>query len=291
MLNPRRMKRRKPLIIGVIGIVILFLVVFFGYKIFTDNRLSSFDLELNNINCTTASEVEQFLRSMNMNYFYYKSESVEYELRRKYFCIGNIDQTIHYPNRLKIVLTGREGKYIVKTIETNIEINPQVILSLEQLNATESTKQAALPPLVLNQILDSYKEASESSMYVVDAEGVIFESAASDAILPRISIFGRDFRIGQKIPDDLIKKVDEISVKVEKMEIDTTNLIVVGDRLIIDSSPRVTFSLSRDIPRQLASLQLILRQAKMNRNPEKPDSRSVESIDLRFDRPVVIYSK
>ena len=71
----------------------------------------------------------------------------------------------------------------------------------------------------------------------------------------------------------------------------TDNLIVVGNRLIVDSEPRVTFALNKEISRQSASLQLILRQAKMNLDPDKPDSRSVESVDLRFDRPVVVYSK
>ena len=290
MLNPRRMERRKPLIFSIVGIIALTAVIFFGYKVLTENKLTRFDIELSNINCAAPAEIEAFLKSKNMNYFYYKSDLVESDLRQKFYCIGKIEQEIYYPNRLKLKLTGREGKYVIKTINTDIETNPQIVLTLEQLNATESTAQA-FPPQVLKQILDTYKQASGSGLFIIDEEGVVFENALSDAILPRIVLFGKDPRIGQKIADDLIVKVEEILAKLAPIDLDSTNLIVVGDRLIIDTKPRVTFSLSKEIPRQAASLQLILRQAKMNLDPEKTDSRSVESIDLRFDRPVVIYSK
>lgn len=290
MLNPRRMQRRKPFIFAFIAVAAVLLVSFFGYKIFTENRLSRFDITFQNLNCTTPPEISQFLSSMKMNYFYYKSSEVEYELRRKFFCIGKIEQEIFYPDRLKLNITGREGKYVIKTLNTDIQANPQIILSLDQLNATQSTSQA-FPPKVLSQILDAYENASESAMFLADEEGVIFESASTDAALPRISLFGRELRVGQKISDDLIQKVTEISNKVSPMDIPTDNFIVVGDRLIIDGKPRVTFALNKEIARQSASLQLILRQAKMNLDPEKPDSRSVESVDLRFYRPVVIYKK
>lgn len=290
MVNPRRFERRKPLIFAVIGIVVLLLAGFLGYKVFTENRLSRFDITFQNLNCTTPPEISQFLTSMKMNYFYYKSTDVEYELRRKFFCIGKIEQQIFYPDRLKLNIIGREGKYVIKTLNTDIETNPQIILSLDQLNATQSTSQA-FPPKVLSQILDVYENASDSAMFLADAEGVIFETASTDVTLPRISLFGRELRVGQKIPDNLIQKVTEINNKISPMDIPTDNFIVVGDRLIIDGKPRVTFALNKEIARQSASLQLILRQAKMNLDPEKPDSRSVESVDLRFDRPVVIYKK
>ncbi len=290
MLNPRRLERRKPLIFSIVGIIVVALVVFFGYRVLTENKLTRFDIELSAINCAAFPEIEGFLNSKNMNYFYYNSTLLESDLRQKFYCIGNIEQEIYYPNRLKLKLTGREGKYVIKTINTEIDTNPQIVLTLEQLNATESTSQA-FPPQVLKQILDTYQQASTSGLYVVDHEGVVFENAQTDATLPRIVLFGKDPRIGQKIADDLISKVDQISAKLTQLDLDTANLIVVGDRLIVDTTPRVTFSLNKEIPRQAASLQLILRQAKMNLDPEKTDSRSVESIDLRFDRPVVVYSK
>ena len=286
----RRFRIKKIVALPILGIIILGAVGFFGYKIFTENKLTKFDITHQNLNCTAPPEISQFLNSLNMNYFYYKSTDVEYELRRKFFCIGQIEQEISYPDRLKLNIIGREGKYIIKTINADIQANPQIILTLEQMNATQSTTQA-FPPKILSQILDTYQNASESAMFLVDEEGVVFENAFSDTTHPKISLFGRELRVGQKIPDDLIKKVTEVKEKLEHMDIMTDNLIVVGNRLIVDSEPRVTFALNKEISRQSASLQLILRQAKMNLDPDKPDSRSVESVDLRFDRPVVVYSK
>ena len=286
----RKFRLKKIVVLPILGIILLIAIGFLGYKIFTENKLSKFDITHQNLNCVAPPEVSQFLNSLNMNYFYYKSTDVEYELRRKFFCIGKIEQEISYPDRLKLNITGREGKYVVKTINTDVETNPQIVLTLEQMNATQSTTQA-FPPKVLTQILDTYENASESAMFLVDAEGIAFEKAFPGAGYPEISLFGRELRVGQKIPDDLISKVTEVKERLEKMDIVTDNLIVVGNRLIVDSEPRVTFGLNREISRQSASLQLILRQAKMNLDPEKPDSRSVESVDLRFDRPVVIYSK
>lgn len=286
----RQFQRKKTLLIALVAILIALSLGFFGYKLFTENKITRFNVETSNLNCTNSDEVTKYLKGLNMNYFYFKSETLDADLKRKYFCIGKIEQIISYPDRLDLRINGREAKFVVKTINTDVETNPQVILTLEQMNATQSTTQA-FPPKVLSQILDTYKEASSGAMYLVDNDGMVFEETSSDVAFPKLSLFSKQLRIGQAIPDDLIKKVAQIYEKLNEFGTSSDNLIVVGDRLIIDSTPRITFALNRDIIRQAASLQLILRQAKMNQDPAEPDSRSVESIDLRFDRPVIVYKK
>ena len=290
MFKDRQLKRKKLLLIILVVLLVILSAAFFGYKILTENKLSRFDVETENLNCAIPSEITGFLQTKNFNYFYFKTEPLESELKRKFFCIGKIESEVIYPDRLKLKITGLEGKFIVKSIEPDIETNPQIILSLDQFHATQSTTEA-FPPKVLNQILSTYKDASSSAMYLVDVEGVVFEEVSSDTAFPKLSIFSQDLKIGQKIPKDTIKKTAEIVERLEGTEVLLDNLIIVGDRLIIDSTPRVTFSLNRALDRQAASLQLILRQAKMNLDPDSRDARSVESIDLRFDRPVVVYSK
>lgn len=288
---PRQAKRTKLYLLIVVIILVLATGIYFGYKTFTENKITRFDIETENINCTNIPEVTGFLQSLKLSYFYFKSETLDFDLRKKFFCIGKIEQTISYPDKLKLKLYGREGKFIVRAINPPVDTNPQVFLNQDQMNATQSTSQA-FPPKVVNQILDSYQDASTAGlMFLVDEEGVVFEEVSSDTAYPKLSLFAKELRVGGRIPDDLIKKTLEITDKLKTMDISTDNLIVVGDRLIVDTIPRITFALNRALDRQSASLQLILRQAKMNLDPEKTDTRSVESVDLRFDRPVVVYSK
>lgn len=270
--------------------MLIWVVVFFGYKIFTENRLTKFQIETENLNCTTEPEISGFLQSLHLNYFYFKKEIVGQKLSQKFVCIGKIDQEVSYPDKLKLKISGREGKFVVNTIQATVETNPSIVLSLDQLNATQSTTEA-FPPKILNQILKTYKDSSPSAMFLVDEEGVVFQEASTDIGFPRLSIFGADLKIGQKIADDLVKKVIEVNSKLKDLSDFSGNFIVVGNKLIADSKPRIIFSLSRPLDRQAASLQLILRQAKMNLDPDLNEARSVESIDLRFDRPVVVYGK
>ncbi len=290
MFKDRQFKKRKLFLIIFVALFVIVAAAFFGYKVLTENKLSQFDVEAQNLNCTNSDEIKGFLQTKSINYFYFKADPLESELRKKFLCIGRIETEASYPDRLKLKIAGREVKFVVSSVEPNIETNPQIVLNLEQMNATQSTSEA-FPPKVLNQILDTYKTASSSGMFLVDEEGIVFEEVNSDTAFPKLSIFSQDLKIGLKIPNDLVKKTAEVLEKLKETDVPSDNLLIVGDRLIIDSKPRVTFSLNRDLPRQSASLQLILRQAKMNLDPESRDIRSVESVDLRFDRPVVVYSK
>lgn len=290
MFVSRQFKKQKLFLISSIVILLIAAGGFLGYKILSENELVRFNVITQNLNCTSTGEITNYLKARELNYFYFKSETLEGELRKKFFCIGQIKSEISYPDKLKLNITGREGKFIVTSIFPVIETNPAVQLSLEQMNATQSTTEA-FPPKVLSQILTAYKNASGSAMYLTDEEGVVFEEVTTNIGFPRLSIFSQDLKIGQKIPGGYIKKIIQVLEKSNVFETTSDNLLIVGDRLIIDSKPRITFSLSKDVNRQSASLQLILRQAKMNLDPDGRDSRSIESIDLRFDRPVVVYSR
>lgn len=289
MLRDRQFKRKKLILTIFAAIIVLGLAIFFGKKILTENKLSRFDVEIENLNCANPSDITAILKSQNLNYFSFQLDSVEVPLRKKYVCIGKVEHQIFYPDRLKLKVTGRQPKFVVTSINPQIETNPQVILSLEQLNATQSTTEA-FPPKVLNKILDSYKSATESAYFLTDESGLVFEEATGSGSLPKLSIFSEELKVGRFVSNDIIKKSAEVLERLKGFDINLDNLLVVGDKLIIDSSPRVTFALNRPVDRQSASLQLILRQAKMNLDPDSRDMRSVESIDLRFDRPVVVYS-
>ncbi len=58
----------------------------------------------------------------------------------------------------------------------------------------------------------------------------------------------------------------------------------IESNLIVQSKPTVVFDLKSDSSIQLASLQLILEKAKI-------DKDQIEIIDLRFDKPVLRYAQ
>src|SRR3990167_10355270 len=101
MFKTRQFKRKKSLLI-IFVLLIIFSAVFFGYKILTENKLARFDIETQNLSCTNSQEITVFLQSKNLNYFYFKADSLESELKNKFFCIGKIESEVSYPDKLKL---------------------------------------------------------------------------------------------------------------------------------------------------------------------------------------------
>src|SRR5690348_4382969 len=141
----RQLKRKKFLLVCLGLIIIIILLGFLADKILSENRLRRFDVELENLNCATSDEIKSFLLAKNFNYFYFKSAEVENNLKQRFFCISKIEQQIYYPDRLKLKIFGREGKFVVTDIESPLNLNPQIVLNLDQLDATQSTTEAYPP--------------------------------------------------------------------------------------------------------------------------------------------------
>ncbi len=214
---PRQFKKKRWFII-LAAVLTIGVIGFLGHKILTENKLTRFDIDAQNLNCTTADEIKGLLQGLNLNYFYFKKEPVEQKLKQKFFCIGRIDSEISYPDKYKLKIAGREAKFMVTSINAGIDTNPAVQLSLDQMNATQSTTEA-FPPKILNRILKTYKEASGSAMYLVDDEGMVFQEVSFDVSFPKISIFSGELKIGNKLPNDLIKKVSLLDLKLKELEI------------------------------------------------------------------------
>lgn len=287
MRNETRKQFIKKLLIILSVILILFGLGISVYKIVSLASLDDIEVSGQSLTCSDNAGVADYIKKQNINYFHFKNEDFRIKLGRNFFCIGKIETSVSYPNKLKIKVFAREGEFVIKAINTPLQTNPEIILSAGQLSATQSSSEA-FPPKVLRQIIETVKDASSSSMFLVDSEGVVFQEVSASNF-PRINIFGQEFKIGDKISGDQMKKISDAVKKLKELEVFVDNLIIVGDKLIADTNPRIIFALSRPLDRQTASLQLILSQAKMNSDPGTKDSISIESIDLRFNKPVVVY--
>lgn len=285
----KKAKVKKFLII--LSVILIILVLSFsGFKILTSSKLTNVTLQAQDLTCTDKDQVLGYLKSLNISYFSFKKEELEMQVKQKFFCIGKIDTEISFPDKLNVQVWGRNPAFIIKDIMTDLNANPQVVLPDNPIEATESTR-AAVPAKYMDEILKNSKEASESALFLVDEEGVIFNQIQGETNLPMISLFSQELKVGGRLQSDLVKKARDIINKLVEMNIPSDNIIIIEDRLIVDSKPRILFSLNRPLDRQTASLQLIVAEAKMNSVSSNGDEKFVESIDLRFNKPIVIYSK
>lgn len=290
MRNEERKKKLKRLLLLLIIILSAALTVFVGFQVFNRSVINKFDIEADNLTCTDRDQVLNFVKKSDLKYFTFRKEDLEKNLKKKFFCIGKINVQINYPDRLKIEALGREPAFILVPLNTQFDTNPVINLPDDFKIATQSS-MAAQPLKVIENFISGINESSESGKFLVDEEGVVFDSLSGELSFPKLQIVGIDIKVGGKIEGDLIRKTAEAGNGLRSMELPTDNMIILGNKLIINSKPRIIFVLDKRLDYQIASLQLILAQAKMNSDPSRPGSDSIESIDLRFNKPVVVYSK
>lgn len=290
MKNEQKRKKIKKILIAALVVSVILALVFAGNEFINRARVTSFEIETNNLTCTDKDQIGKYLASLNIRYFLFKQNELEENLKKKFFCIGKIETRLSYPDKLKLVTWGREALFAVKEVNTSLELNPVVSLPDVPNEATQSTKEAEVVK-IMDRILSDLKQSSESGVSLVDNEGVIFEKNPGSFNVPMLSILGTNVEIGREIPDGVVEKAGLIYSKLREIGTPVDNIIIIGDRLVVDSKPRIIFSLKKRIDYQTASLQLILAQAKMNPDPNITGSHNIESIDLRFDKPVAVYIK
>lgn len=285
--NKRKLK--KLLVIAAISVIVAMLL--FGvYYTFTESKLYKYGVKTEDLTCTNEAQIADFLRGLNLNYFAFDSVDLEEKLKHKFFCIGKIDSQISFPDRLSVKITGRKAEFAASQVSTAAEINPVIELPTDYQIATESSK-AADPVNIITKIVEGVSESSSSAYFLIDSEGVVFDRSFGSVSFPILKIVGEEIKVGGKVPGDLIGKVKDVIKGLSGIEVPTDNIIVVGDKLIIDSKPRLIFSLNKRLDYQTTSLQLILTQAKMNSDSNLPGRDDIESVDLRFNKPVVVYTK
>lgn len=121
-----------------------------------------------------------------------------------------------------------------------------------------------------------------SNYFLIDHEGVIFSKALEKLDIPNIFFADKDILVGEKAEGDFENALKVLS-KVKEFGVDTQTSQILNSFLIIFSLPKIIFRLDADINTQIASLQLILKTAKI-------DQVKLEFIDLRFDKPIVKFA-
>lgn len=134
--------------------------------------------------------------------------------------------------------------------------------------ATPQVEVSRLEPVATVYIIkDATREA-----FLLDEEGVLFSGTTSATL----KIYSSEKNIN-------FKNILAILNKIKIFGIEVGETVVAQNSLTINSMPKIVLDLDRDLSLQIASLQLILQQAKI-------DGEAAEFIDLRFDKPVVRFA-
>lgn len=264
------MRSKSPFIIPVVFLVVLILVIFKS-PVLTVNQI---ELNINDKSCVSEEIIKQKLNLIGENILFLNITDIE-KLAGQHPCIRSISLEKIFPSKIKININSRVALARVVTYRSM----PQ--LSLNGLEATSSSEAA---------LIDwSFNDATLSGQnFIVDETGFIFDEKVIPG-LPLIFVDEPVQKLGQQLDRELFKKaakifssIDRLQVFIKKAKLDNKTAIMKINFMGQEKDIKMIFSMQKDILRQNASLQLILREAKINK-------KGLEIIDLRFDKPVVVY--
>jgi len=252
------MRKRNPNILPKIFLMVLIVSlciwIFFlnGFGIFT---VKTVEVENSKLGCVDNSQIKNTANILGQNFFFVNKEDTKI-LLDKFICVKNITLTKVFPNKVKIQVTGRQPSASLSVIGPREATDSSIIV------------QIATPSALI---------AKDS--FLVDDEGVVFDKNDNSLNIPKIYTV-LDVSLGKKIQDSLIGNSLKILDGAKTLGLETRESFLTDNFLVIFSQPRIIFKILDNIDIKLASLQLILSEAKI-------ENEELQFIDLRFDKPVI----
>jgi len=255
-MSPKIIKKKKVSFKLILVLLVGILIVFFLMRSNLLN-IKEVNTTLVNLNCVDSNQVKKSF--LNKNILTISKREVENKLKEKYFCLKSINLEKKLPSSINLDLFGREAVLILITLEPTEATSS----ALDNLEATPSA------------------EENQKDIYLLDNEGVVF-SKAQDLIFPKLYV-EEQVNLGEKIEEG--EKIVRILNQVKTLGLSFEGRVVSKYLLVrTNNMLKIVFSLDRDIDTQLASLQLILNEAKIDSKDQ------LEFIDLRFDKPIVRFA-
>lgn len=227
-------------------------------------KITSIDVSLNKIGCTDADQIKKTSNLIGQNIILLDSSRISYEIKNKFVCVKDVNVRRKFPGKVDLNVAGRNPK--------------AMLLMSRETVATESSLDRIATP--------SARQSGDVNGFVVDEEGVVFAKgdATSYTDIPRIYDLNGNISLGQKIK--MISDALEVLDKITSFNLSFSESEILNGLFLIyprGTGPRIIFNLEDNLDTKLASLQLILGQAKM-------DGKDLEFIDLRFDKPIVKFA-
>jgi cell division septal protein FtsQ len=249
-------------------------MIVFGWWFFTQVK-TDFSIKLDDLACANESQIKQSLEKQRIRFYWLQSQEIDKKLRSEFPCINESRIERQFPKGVIVSVSGRKPLAVFRVTK---KTTPSP-LPIEVLEATPSTSEARPSPSLSPspQVIVTFGET-----FLMDGKGVGFAKGFRED-LPLINYVADRFDIGDNIGAESISQLLLIIDFFQKQAMSIESIELDHDKLTIKSAQEFIFSVSQSLERQIASLQLIWKQAKMN-------SKSVVKIDLRFDKPVVIYA-
>lgn len=227
--------------------------------------IKSVDVYLDKIECADEIQIRDSAHLYGQNLILLNPSKAINNLKSNFLCIKDIQISRNFPkgvfsNQVSIFASGREPKAI--------------ILVSKEKEATESAsiENIATPSARIHEVISSF---------LVDDQGILFAKDVNLSNIPKVYYY-EDLTLGQTSTQSILDAI-RILEKIKLYGLDVQETEVRDDLFLIYPNlgvPRIVFRLEENFDTQLASLQLISSQAKIDEN-------ELEFIDLRFDKPVV----
>lgn len=266
-----RLNKKKAFIFILILLIILIGVITFLLFKSSLLRIRSVSFK-NEVSCVTKEQIMTDLKLTSEMVFFLNESEKEKRLKERYLCLKKVIFYKDFPDKVEIELEERTPFLALGKVELAAKIDLP-----DQVEATPSTEAA------FYNIDFEVDESSSSAVFIVDKEGFIFDEYRGDKKIQFVYVSGVDLKLGKKVDGEAVDRIRLVLNKLSELSISFKKLKLIGNNFISDGDTKLIFAFDRDLNRQLASLQLINQKAKIN-------SRSLERIDLRFERPVVIYT-
>ncbi len=252
-------RKRNQLIRSLKIALIIFLFILPIFLIFRTNffNIKQIDISMDKIRCTDEDKLKKLSALYGQNFFLINITNLTQNLKKNFYCISSVNLSKIFPNKVKLEVFGRTPAAILITLKS-AEASQS---SLVEFIATPSAQQSI-------------------ASYLVDKEGVIFSKNINGLNIPEIYSYNSNIFLGESLKDNLIIDSLKIIEKVKTFRVEIKETLISDKFFIINSEPKIIFSLQNNIDIQLASLQLILDKAKI-------DFSKLELVDLRFDKPII----
>ncbi|MBU0999921.1 FtsQ-type POTRA domain-containing protein [Patescibacteria group bacterium] len=261
-----RKGRRKPLrflkfiFLSLVGLIIAVVILIDRSGFF---HIRQIEVSGDKIDCANTDQLKNESGLYGQNFFFLNDKQLLESLKEKFVCIRIATVGRMIPDKVKLQIISRKpAAILLKTRE----------------------KQASLSSLINNVATSEASVAQDS--YIVDDEGVVFSKSIDNLDIPEIYIDDSEIVIGKRFKNNLINHSLKIIEGIKKFGVTVNKSWIAEGFFIVNPDtvdPKIIFRLNDQIDIQLASLQLILAEAKI-------DFRELIFIDLRFDKPIVRFA-
>jgi len=222
--------------------------------------------------CIVPDGTKNQIKVMGQNILFVDKKDILLNLQRVIPCIKDITISPEFPGKLRISIIPRVPMAVVQSFR------PVISPDIKTLEASQSSSSA---------LIDTSPPQPSGKVFLADNDGFLFGSYVKEDIIPNLFIEEQDLKINMQLNTRNFNIIGQafklLNSSLVLNDINLTNTKLAGQSLIIFAQYKVILSLQKDIPLQLASLQLITEKAKI-------DGRLLEVVDTRFNKPVVVYA-